>query len=87
MITLLAEHGANVNAQDPSGRTALMYASDLCRYWHIKPLLAGGADPSIADKRGRTALQPELATSPDGADCKRSRDLLESAIRERMAHR
>jgi len=87
MITLLAEHGANVNAQDPSGRTALMYASDLCRYWHIKPLLAGGADPSIADKRGRTALQPELATSPDGADCKTSRDLLESAIRERMAHR
>jgi ankyrin repeat protein len=87
MITLLAEHGANVNAQDPSGDTPLMYASDLCRYWHIKPLLAAGADPSIADKKGRTALQPELGTSPDDPNCKASHQLLQSAIHERMAHK
>jgi ankyrin repeat protein len=77
-ITLLAEHGANVNAQDFSGRTALMNASDMCRDWEIKALLAVGADPSVADKSGRTALQPEVATSHD-PKCKTSRDLLESA--------
>lgn len=86
-ITLLAEHGANVNAQDSDGRTPLMYASDLCRYWHIKALLAAGADPTIADKKGRTALQPQLVTSPDVPDCKTSRELLESAIHQRMAHK
>lgn len=86
-ITLLAEHGANVNAQDSDGRTPLMYASDLCRYWHIQALLAAGADPTIADKKGRTALQPELVTSPDVPDCKTSRELLESAIHQRMAHK
>ncbi len=87
MITLLAEHGANVNAQDPSGDTPLMYASDLCRHWHIKPLLAAGADPSIADKKGRTALQPQLITSPDDPNCKASHELLQSAIHDRMAHK
>lgn len=86
-ITLLAEHGANVNAQDSDGRTPLMYGSDLCRYWHIKALLAAGADPTIADKKGRTALQPELVPSPDVPDCKTSRELLESAIHQRMAHK
>lgn len=82
-ITLLAEHGANVNAQDSSGRTALMDASDMCRYWHIKALLAAGADPSIPDTKGRTALQPELVT--DDPNCKISRELLESAIKQRSA--
>src|SRR6266576_3516101 len=56
-ITLLGEHGANINAQDSSGLTALMNASDKCRDWEIKALLAVGADPSVVDKRGRSALQ------------------------------
>jgi len=86
-ITLLGEHGANVNAQDSSGRTALMDASDMCRDWEIKALLAVGADPSVADKSGRTPLQPRLVSSPDDPNCKTSRDLLESAIHERMAHK
>ncbi len=86
-IALLGEHGANINAQDSSGQTALMNASDMCRDWEIKALLAVGADPSVVDKRGRSALQPELAASSDDPNCKASRELLESAIRERMAHR
>lgn len=87
-ITLLGEHGANVNAQDSSGRTALMDASDMCRDWEIKALLAVGADPSIVDKTGRTALQPEVATSRlMDSNCKTSRELLESAIDKRAAPR
>ena len=85
-ITLLGEHGANVNAQDSSGQTALMNASGMCRDWEIKALLAVGADPSIADKTGRTALQPEVGTSHD-PKCKTSRDLLESAINRRVDNR
>jgi ankyrin repeat protein len=75
-ITLLGEHGANVNAQGSSGQTALMKASDMCRDWEIKALLDVGAGPSVADKSGRTALQPELASSPDDPKCKTSRDVL-----------
>jgi ankyrin repeat protein len=84
-ITLLGEHGANVNAQDSSGQTALMNASEMCREWEIKALLAVGADPSFADKNGRTALQPELTSSPDDPKYKTSRELLESAINKRTA--
>src|SRR6266581_7808120 len=82
-ITLLGEHGANINAQDSSGQTALMNASDMCRDWEIKALLAVGADPSVVDKRGRSALQ--LITAPNDPNCKKSRELLESAINKRVA--
>jgi ankyrin repeat protein len=30
LITLLLEHGADVNAQHEAGRTALLHAADLC---------------------------------------------------------
>ncbi len=82
-IALLGEHGANINAQDSSGQTALMNASDMCRDWEIKALLAVGADPSVVDKRGRSALQ--LITAPNDPNCKKSRELLESAINKRVA--
>ena len=82
-ITLLGEHDADVNAQDPSGRTELINASDMCRDWEIKALLAVGADPSVVDKRGRSALQ--LITAPNDPNCKKSRELLESAINKRVA--
>ena len=82
-ITLLGEHGANINAQDSSGQTALMNASDKCRDWEIKALLAVGADPSVVDKRGRSALQ--LITVANDPNCKKSRELLQSAINKRLA--
>lgn len=64
-----------------------MNASDICWDWEIKALLAVGADPSIVDNSGRTALQPELASSPGDPKCKTSREILESAMNGRVPHR
>ncbi len=87
MIPLLAEHGADVNAQDRSGRTALMRASDRCKYWLITPLLEAGADPTVKDERGRTALQPETALTTPTGSCRRSLALLQDAVRKRAIGR
>jgi len=64
LIRLMLEHGAEVNAPDPTGRTALMYAavSDLLPVEQIKLLIEKKADvnaksshPRSSDT-GRTAL-------------------------------
>ncbi len=54
---LLAE-GADVNAQDQWGRTALRYACSTGRTTQeiVDALLAAGADPNIADHEGGTPL-------------------------------
>ncbi len=54
VLTALIEKGANLNAQDPEGRTALMYAADAAS---LKILMTAGARIGIADKDGRTALE------------------------------
>jgi ankyrin repeat protein len=64
MVRLMLDHGADVNAVDPTGRTALMYAvtSDLLPVEQVKMLIEKGATvngksqhQSSADT-GRTAL-------------------------------
>ena len=53
-MTLLVDSGANVNATNASGATALMWAvTDLEK---VRLLLARGADPKAVSKSGRTAL-------------------------------
>jgi ankyrin repeat protein len=67
-IKLLLEHGFNVNYQNKKGTTPLHIAVDgwNFRFKHaydiIEVLLKAGADPSIADKRGRTPrrMAPDL---------------------------
>ena len=81
-ITMLADHGAGIDAPDTSGMTPLMRAADLCAEWNIAPLLAAGADPRVADKTGRSALSGDLAPQAD-PKCNRVRSLLESAVRAR----
>lgn len=64
LIRLMLEHGADVNAVDPSGRTPLMYAaiSDVFPVEQIKMLLAKGAAVNAKSQHahsadsGRTAL-------------------------------
>ena len=62
------ESGADVNAVDRSGGTALHQAAVNRHVPIVKVLLAAGADAKIADSAGRTALhlaarylQPEIA--------------------------
>ncbi len=63
-IRLLLDHGADVNAFDPTGRTALMYAavSDLLPTDTMKLLIERGADVNAVDRHkqsgdaGRTVL-------------------------------
>ena len=56
-VRLMLDHGANVNAVDPLGRTALMYAaaSDLLPLDEVKLLVERGADVNARDahKHGR----------------------------------
>lgn len=64
LIRLMLQHGADVNAPDPTGRTALMYAavSDLLPVKQVKLLLEKKADVNVKSQHprsgdtGRTAL-------------------------------
>jgi ankyrin repeat protein len=62
-MTLLLDSGANANATNASGATALMWAAtDLEK---VSLLLARGADPKAVSKSGRTALM--LAALTEGS--------------------
>ncbi len=53
-IDLLVRSGADINAQDAAGMTALMHAfTAYIREENIKTLLSLGADTTIQDQRGR----------------------------------
>jgi ankyrin repeat protein len=51
-VAMLLDHGANINAVDPTGRTPLMYAvvSDLMRVDVVDLLITRGADVNALDK-------------------------------------
>jgi len=56
MITLLMEHGAQINARDNDGWTALMWASWSGLTKTTEKLLDSGADISFEDKQGNNAM-------------------------------
>jgi hypothetical protein len=57
-VRFTLDHGANVNAADPVGRTVLMYAavSDLLPLDEVKLLIERGADVNAKSHSGQTAL-------------------------------
>ncbi|XP_037037865.1 putative ankyrin repeat protein RF_0381 [Bradysia coprophila] len=52
----LLEKGANINARDEDGDTALMNASNNGRYETVKFLIENGADVNATDTNGKTPL-------------------------------
>ncbi len=57
VIALLLDAGANVNAKDLNGKTALMYAASTGNTDAIFILLYAGADEQLVDNSGWTALK------------------------------
>lgn len=56
MLKLLLEHGANANAKDQFGQTALMYATWTVNTSAADLLLEHGADPNLTFSAGHTVL-------------------------------
>ncbi len=55
-LKLLLKAGADVNAKNQYGKTALHYAAEAGNSLNVKALLDGGADKNIKDLEGRTPL-------------------------------
>ena len=55
-LTRMLASGADVNARDNRGRTALMHAVDKGYVLLVEPLLAAQADPNVRAPDGATAL-------------------------------
>lgn len=56
LLDLLLSHHANIDAQNTTGGTALMYAADMNNKQSVQFLLARDANPNITDKDGINAL-------------------------------
>ncbi len=74
IVKLLIQNGANVNAQDRDGCTALHEASEVRNYKIVKVLLSHGADVNVSDRRGDTPLR--MATLERYSDKKLIKELL-----------
>ncbi len=55
-VALLASAGADVNAADETGATALMQAAKVGNEDLVQALLKAGAKVNAVDKKGRTAV-------------------------------
>jgi ankyrin repeat protein len=63
VVALLLGHGAQLDAVDDRGRSALMIAAELGHAEVVEMLMGRGADASARDRGGKTAL--DLATDAD----------------------
>ena len=70
-VDRLLKEGANPNARDPNGRTALHEAVDAGHYKSVDRLLRGGADPNIQDDRLRQTSLHRAAESENEPITKR----------------
>ena len=69
IMYMLLEHSAYIDAASPNGSTPLMMASQYGTPQAVKLLLESGADPSIKNALGLTALDFAVGgNKPDSAD-------------------
>ena len=66
MIALLINEGAELNARDDEGRTALFFAEVSSQVFGS--LITAGADPKIKDNEGNTILMYKVAGSASAAE-------------------
>ena len=66
-VKSLVKHGADVNAQNPMGRTSLLNAAVWGKADALQALLECGADPNIACHQGGTALRQQLGHHEDAS--------------------
>ena len=67
MVELLISLGADVNAQNESGKSALMFAAFAGKLKIIQELRMNGASYDIADKSGSSAIH--YAVDGGNVDC------------------
>ena len=65
-VSAFLARGANPDARDARGRTALMLAASAGHYETVRRLLAGGATKNLKDADGKTAL--DFATEHQHVD-------------------
>ena len=85
IATALVERGANVNAANAHGVTALMIASARGNIPMLGLLLEAGADPNLKSKAGKTAI--DIAHENLNEDAVKSITLFEATISERSQPR
>lgn len=66
MVRLLLQHSAYIDAEAPNGNTPLMMAAEFGEIDVARLLLAEGADPTIRNKQGQTALNAARKAERDG---------------------
>ena len=65
MIKMLVNAGADVNARDSMGESALIWAAQFGHTDIMEILLKAGADPSIKDNAGRTVFETLKECHPE----------------------
>jgi len=82
-VAVLLDAGANVNARDEAGMTALMHAAGGVETAEAaQALLEAEADKSTRDKNGRTALRIAERSNCMGSD--KVRDILRAVVKDKV---
>lgn len=82
-ITEVLKRGADINAADPRGFTAVMFAANLGLVENVKLLLANGADATLKSKDGETALS--LVERPDSSVAREERRQVVELLKAHLA--
>ena len=80
-LRLLLDAGADVDARDGWGRTALAYAAAVGNAAAVRVLLDAGADPDLADAAGATPLMAAADAAVDPASDRAAADVARELLR------
>jgi hypothetical protein len=84
-IAEVLNQGADVNCTDPEGYTPLMYAANLGLLDNVKILLDRGAEATLKNKHGETALS--LTARPDSSVNREERQQVVELLQQHLAEK